>query len=52
MMPKKQNFIFLQLNELAGFAQLVNGGKTMKGQTFYLDKDIVLNDISDYEQME
>ena len=35
--------------EFAGFAQLVNSGKSTEGKTFYLDKDITLNDISDYK---
>ena len=35
--------------ELAGLAKQIQSGKTMKGQTFYLDSDIILNDVSDYE---
>ena len=38
--------------ELAGMAQLVNSGKTMEGQTIYLDDDIYLNDVSNYENWE
>ena len=35
--------------ELAGLAELVNDGKRMSGQTFVLDNDIYLNDVSDFE---
>jgi len=35
--------------ELAGLAALVNNGKSMQGQTIFLDADIILNDISNYE---
>ena len=35
--------------ELAGLAELVNNGKSMSGQTFVLDNDIYLNDVSDFE---
>ena len=35
--------------ELAGLAELVNDGKSMSGQTFVLDNDIYLNDVSDFE---
>ena len=35
--------------ELAGLAELVNGGKNMSGQTFVLDNDIYLNDVSDFQ---
>ncbi len=38
--------------ELAGLAQLVNNGHTMTGQTIILDNDIVLNDVSNYENWE
>ena len=36
--------------QLAGLAQLTNSGKTMEGQTIYLDKDIVMNDISGFSK--
>ncbi len=35
--------------ELAGLAQLVNNGQSLTGQTIYLENDIYLNDISNYE---
>ena len=35
--------------ELAGLAELVNDGKSMSGQTFVLDNNIYLNDVSDFE---
>lgn len=35
--------------QLAGMAAIVNTGKTMEGKTFFLDNDIYLNDISDYD---
>lgn len=38
--------------QLAGLATLVNGGKSMEGQTICLDNDILLNDTSDYEDWE
>lgn len=38
--------------ELAGLAELVNAGHTMEGQTIYLDNDIYLNDVSDFESWE
>lgn len=34
--------------ELAGLSSLTNAGRDMSGQTIILDKDIILNDISDY----
>ena len=33
--------------EFAGLASIVNGGKTMKGQTVILDNDIYLNSLVD-----
>lgn len=38
--------------ELAGLSELVNAGHTMEGQTIYLDNDIYLNDVSDYDNWE
>ncbi|MCI5910501.1 MAG: hypothetical protein MRZ46_02490, partial [Oscillospiraceae bacterium] len=38
--------------ELAGLAELVNDGKSMSGQTFVLDNDIYMNDVSKYEKWE
>lgn len=38
--------------ELAGLAELVNAGQTMEGQMIYLDNDIYLNDVSDFENWE
>ena len=38
--------------ELAGLARLVNDGKKMSGQTFVLDNDIYMNDVSKYEKWE
>ncbi|MDY3257147.1 MAG: GLUG motif-containing protein, partial [Ruminococcus callidus] len=38
--------------ELAGLAELVNDGKSMSGQTFVLDNNIYLNDVSKYEKWE
>ncbi len=35
--------------QLAGLSELVNAGHTMEGQTIYLDNDIYLNDVSDFE---
>lgn len=35
--------------DLAGLSKLVNAGHTMEGQTIYLDNDIYLNDVSDYD---
>lgn len=35
--------------ELAGLSKLVNAGQTMEGQMIYLDNDIYLNDVSDFE---
>ena len=35
--------------ELAGLAELVNDGKSMSGQTFILDNDIYLNDVSNFK---
>lgn len=36
--------------QLAGFAAIVNTGKTMEGKTFILDNDIYLNDVSGYDE--
>ena len=38
--------------ELAGLAELVNDGKKMSGQTFVLDNDICLNNVSGFENWE
>lgn len=38
--------------QLAGFAAIVNTGKTMEGKTFILDNDIYLNDVSTYDEWE
>lgn len=38
--------------QFAGVAQIVNSGNDMSGKTIYLDKDIYLNDISEYENWE
>ncbi|MDD6084758.1 MAG: dockerin type I repeat-containing protein [Oscillospiraceae bacterium] len=35
--------------QFAGVAQIVNSGNDMSGKTIYLDEDIYLNDISEYE---
>ena len=35
--------------DFAGFAELVNGGKDFAGKTVYLDNDIYLNDISNFD---
>lgn len=35
--------------ELAGLASLVKSGYTMEGQTFYLENDLCLNDVSNYD---
>lgn len=35
--------------ELAGLAELVNAGDPMTGKTFYLERDLLLNDIGNYE---
>ena len=35
--------------ELAGLSELTNAGNTMAGKTIYLDNDIYLNDVSNYE---
>lgn len=36
--------------EFAGFASIVNGGKTMKGQTIILDNDIYINSLVDTDK--
>ncbi|WP_302160975.1 dockerin type I repeat-containing protein [uncultured Ruminococcus sp.] len=35
--------------ELAGLSELINAGQKMWEQTIYLDNDIYLNDVSDYD---
>lgn len=35
--------------QFAGVAEIVNSGNDMSGKTIYLDEDIYLNDISEYE---
>lgn len=38
--------------QFAGIAKIVNSGNDMSGKTVYLDEDIYLNDISEYEKWE
>ncbi len=46
---KADSFSIDSAEALAGLAELVNAGDPMTGKSFYLERDLLLNDIGNYE---
>ncbi len=47
---EETEFHLYTAEELAGFSDLVNEGRTFEGQTVYLENDIYLNDVSGFDE--
>lgn len=47
---KADSFSIDSAEALAGLAELVNAGDPMTGKSFYLERDLLLNDIGNYEK--
>jgi len=50
--PKQAKFTLTTAEQLAGLAQLVNGGNNFSGKTIKLGANIVLNDTANYKDWE